>query len=44
MKLLLIYNDPPYGTERFYNALRLLNALMKKKRRPTSLCSLWPTL
>ena len=30
MKTLLILNDPPYGTERFYNALRLLNALMKK--------------
>jgi uncharacterized protein involved in oxidation of intracellular sulfur len=31
MKLLLILNDPPYGTERCYNALRLLNALMKKE-------------
>jgi uncharacterized protein involved in oxidation of intracellular sulfur len=30
MKLLFILNGPPYGTERFYNALRLLNALMKK--------------
>ena len=31
MKLLLILNDPPYGTERCYNALRLLNAPMKKE-------------
>ena len=30
MKLLFILNDPPYGTERGYNALRLVNALMKK--------------
>ena len=30
MKLLLILNDPPYGTERCYNALRLAHALAKK--------------
>ena len=30
MKLLFILNDPPYGTERGYNALRLANALLKK--------------
>ncbi len=30
MKLLFILNDPPYGTERCYNALRLANALGKK--------------
>jgi uncharacterized protein involved in oxidation of intracellular sulfur len=30
MKLLLILNDPPYGTERGYNALRLAHALAKK--------------
>jgi sulfur relay (sulfurtransferase) complex TusBCD TusD component (DsrE family) len=30
LKSVFILNDPPYGTERFYNALRLLNALMKK--------------
>jgi uncharacterized protein involved in oxidation of intracellular sulfur len=29
MKVLFILNDPPYGTERCYNALRLANALMK---------------
>ena len=29
MKILLILNDPPYGTERCYNALRLANALVK---------------
>ena len=27
MKILLILNDPPYGTERSYNGLRLANAL-----------------
>lgn len=30
MKTLVILNDPPYGTERCYNALRLANALLKK--------------
>jgi uncharacterized protein involved in oxidation of intracellular sulfur len=30
MKILFILNDPPYGTERCYNALRLANALLKK--------------
>ena len=29
MKLLLILNDPPYGTERCYNGLRLAHALAK---------------
>jgi uncharacterized protein involved in oxidation of intracellular sulfur len=29
MKILLILNDPPYGTERVYNALRLAHALLK---------------
>jgi uncharacterized protein involved in oxidation of intracellular sulfur len=29
MKLLLILNDAPYGTERSYNALRLALALLK---------------
>ena len=29
MKTLFILNDPPYGTERCYNALRLANALLK---------------
>ena len=29
MKVLFILNDPPYGTERVYNALRL------QRRRPT---------
>jgi uncharacterized protein involved in oxidation of intracellular sulfur len=29
MKVLLILNDPPYGTERSYNALRLALALAK---------------
>ena len=30
MKSLFILNDPPYGTERCYNALRLASALFKK--------------
>ncbi len=31
MKVLFILNDPPYGTERSYNALRLANALAKNE-------------
>jgi uncharacterized protein involved in oxidation of intracellular sulfur len=31
MKTLIILNDPPYGTERDYNALRLAHALLKKE-------------
>ena len=30
MKALFILNDPPYGTERCYNALRLAGALAKR--------------
>jgi uncharacterized protein involved in oxidation of intracellular sulfur len=29
MSILFIINDPPYGTERCYNALRLAGALLK---------------
>ena len=29
MKILFILNDPPYGTERSYNALRLARQLLK---------------
>lgn len=29
MRFLLILNDPPYGTERCYNALRLAGTLLK---------------
>jgi uncharacterized protein involved in oxidation of intracellular sulfur len=29
MKSLIIFNDPPYGTERCYNGLRLAHALIK---------------
>lgn len=29
MKALIIINDPPYGTERCYNAFRLAGALLK---------------
>jgi uncharacterized protein involved in oxidation of intracellular sulfur len=30
MKSLFIVNDPPYGTERVYNALRLAHALIRR--------------
>lgn len=30
MKTLLILNDPPYGTERCYNALRLAHGVQKQ--------------
>ncbi len=29
MKTLIVLNDPPYGTERCYNGLRLAHALVK---------------
>ena len=29
MKSLFVLNNPPYGTERCYNALRLASALLK---------------
>lgn len=31
MQYLIILNDPPYGTERSYNGLRLATALMKSE-------------
>lgn len=31
MNLLVIINDPPYGTERAYNALRLAYALVQRE-------------
>jgi uncharacterized protein involved in oxidation of intracellular sulfur len=31
MKSLFVVNDPPYGTERVYNALRLAHALIKRE-------------
>ena len=30
MKILIIINDPPYGTERLYNALRLAGSLVRQ--------------
>jgi len=30
MRTLLIINDPPYGTERVFNGLRVANALAKR--------------
>ena len=30
MRTLFLLNDPPYGTERCYNALRLANAIVKR--------------
>ena len=35
MRILFIVNDPPYGTERVYNALRLAHALLKKEPQAT---------
>lgn len=35
MKALIIINDPPYGTERLYNGLRLANALLKQQNNVT---------
>jgi uncharacterized protein involved in oxidation of intracellular sulfur len=32
VKLLFILNDPPYGTERSYNALRLARNLLAKEK------------
>ena len=34
MKVLFIINDPPYGTERCFNALRLALALLKAAEKP----------
>jgi uncharacterized protein involved in oxidation of intracellular sulfur len=34
MKYLFIINDPPYGTERCFNALRLALALLKEDEKP----------
>lgn len=34
MKYLFILNDPPYGTERCFNALRLAQALLKTEPKP----------
>jgi uncharacterized protein involved in oxidation of intracellular sulfur len=31
MNVLFVVNDPPYGTERVYNALRLAQALFKRE-------------
>lgn len=36
MKTLIIINDPPYGTERMYNALRLAGALLKSEEQQVS--------
>jgi len=30
MHALILINDPPYGIERLYNALRLAHALLKQ--------------
>lgn len=34
MKILFIVNDPPYGTERCFNAFRLALALLKYEENP----------
>lgn len=33
MKILFVLNDPPYGTERCYNGLRLARALCRRPER-----------
>lgn len=35
MNILIILNDPPYGTERSYNGLRLAKALVTKDAKVT---------
>ncbi|MES9826732.1 MAG: DsrE family protein [Candidatus Thiodiazotropha sp.] len=35
MRILIILNDPPYGTERSYNGLRLAKALGREEARVT---------
>ena len=34
MKICIILNDPPYGTERCFNGLRLALALLKEESKP----------
>jgi uncharacterized protein involved in oxidation of intracellular sulfur len=34
MKICIILNDPPYGTERCFNGLRLALALLKSEPKP----------
>lgn len=34
MKILFIVNDPPYGTERCFNAFRLALALLQDEEQP----------
>jgi len=34
MKILFILNDPPYGTERCFNAFRLALAILKDEEKP----------
>jgi sulfur relay (sulfurtransferase) complex TusBCD TusD component (DsrE family) len=36
MKVLFIINDPPYGTERMYNALRMAGAFLKDEANQVS--------
>ena len=34
MKICIVINDPPYGTERCFNGLRLAQALLKTEPKP----------
>ena len=36
MKVLLILNDPPYGTERSFNGMRLAKTLVNKQAEVTA--------
>ena len=37
-RITIIINDPPYGTERPYNALRLANSLIKREGLSVAVC------
>lgn len=37
MKILFVINDPPYGTERMFNALRMAIALLKSESNQVSI-------
>ena len=36
MKFVIVINDPPYGTERLYNGLRLAHALIGRQNQITT--------
>jgi hypothetical protein len=42
VRALVVLNDPPYGTERSYNGLRLANALAKRDQAEVRLFLMGP--